>query len=264
MQERRLRSTSRCRDSDICNCSKSGERFCIYTDGHAVARGSANRSFLGSLAQICASFYHIEPTPEGGIEQLCLSAACGGLPCPRKTVVCVARLRAASDADATVHQPPTERWCSPPAEDIYCARYSNCFKGSSEANLHAERFLISDAALLEAIDHLPRAGGTLTLYLTYQPCHHSGGHKRQGMGSHGTSCTAALLKHMRTHLTPRNVRLAIRVAYLYRAHWEDHLIDAKYRPYAAAAAASPRTRALICHACRHAAPRRCALLRSIG
>ena len=50
-------------------------------------------SLLGSVEQFCASFFHIEPTPEGGIPEMCLSAALGGLPCPRKTVVCVARLQ---------------------------------------------------------------------------------------------------------------------------------------------------------------------------
>ena len=59
--------------------------------------------------------------------------------------------------------------------------------------------------------------GQLLLYLIYQPCHHSGGHKRQGMGQHGTSCTTLLLRHRRKVLMPRQVGLSLRLAYLYRA-----------------------------------------------
>ena len=61
--------------------------------------------------------------------------------------------------------------------------------------MHAEKFLLSDPKLSAALNGMPQAGGRLILYLTYQPCHHSGGHKKRGMGEHGTSCTELLVGH---------------------------------------------------------------------
>jgi hypothetical protein len=115
------------------------------------------------------------------------------------------------------------------------ARYSNCWQGRSEANVHAERFLLHDERLRKAIAALPDSGGTLVLYLTYQPCHHSGGHRRRGMGEHGTSCTTLLLDYLREELSPRNVRMEVRIAYLYRAHWSAGAYDPKYEPAVMAA-----------------------------
>ena len=195
-------------DPAACACDKKGDaRYCIYINGHSFAKGGSgggggSQSLLGTSAQFCASFFHIEPTAEGGIDELCLSAACGGLPCPRKSVVCVLRLQ------------DTAR-----GEDVFVARYSNCWQGGSEANVHAERFLLSDARLRDALEALPPSGGQLLLYLTYQPCHHSGGHRRSGMGEHTTSCTTLLLDHLRNVLAPRHVSLHVKIAYIYRAHW---------------------------------------------
>ena len=119
---------------------------------------------IGSVGQLCGSFFHIEATPEDGIPQLCLSAELGGPVCARKTVCCVARVQAGA-ADGT--------WV-----DKYVGRYFNCWQGNSQANLHAEHFLLQDAGLAAAVGALDDGQGRLLLYLTYQPCHHSGGHRR--------------------------------------------------------------------------------------
>ena len=207
-----------------CGCARSGNIKSIYSDKHSVCRQAlgSNARIIGTGDQFCASFFHIEPTPEGGIEEVCLSAACGGTTCPRKTVVGVARLHALDhDGNAT--------------EELYVARYSNCWKGSSEANVHAEVFLLSDASLSRALESLPESGGRLTFYLTYQPCHHSGGHSKGNLGKHTTSCTELLCDHVRDVLTPRRVHLDLRIAYIYRAHWETGAYDPKYAPAVQAA-----------------------------
>jgi len=264
-------------------------------DGHTVVPESG-RSLLGTTAQFCSSFYHIEPTPEGDIPERCLSVATGGPPCPRKTVVCVARLQTqprrsgqdqavaapsatdtsavhglaastaalslsgaarqtaactaatASSADASAPAASDARW-----SDLYIARYSNCWRGSSESNVHAEQFLLQDEDLRTAIAALASAatpgtigggdggdsggdgggGGRrhrLLLYLTYQPCHHSGGHSRRLLGEHSTSCTLLLCAFVREVLHPAGVDLDLRVAYTYRAHWEEGGYDSKYAP----------------------------------
>ena len=75
-------------------------------------------------------------------------------------------------------------------------RYANCFRGNSEFNVHAEEFLLEDQALITALDGLegvehpkvlttaagPAAelAAELTLFMTYQPCHHSGGNVPRG------------------------------------------------------------------------------------
>ncbi|EOD31111.1 hypothetical protein EMIHUDRAFT_434394 [Emiliania huxleyi CCMP1516] len=248
-----------------CACGRAGAQMSIYpsADGHTVVPESG-RSLLGTTAQFCSSFYHIEPTPEGDIPERCLSVAAGGPPCPRKTVICVARLQtqprrsgqdqavaapsatdtsavhglaastatlslsgaarqtaactaaAASSADASAPAAADARW-----SDLYIARYSNCWRGSSESNVHAEQFLLQDEDLRSAIAALASAatpgtiggdggdsggdgggGGRrhrhrLLLYLTYQPCHHSGGHSRRLLGEHSTSCTSLLCAFVR-------------------------------------------------------------------
>ena len=245
-----------------CGCGRNGTRFCIYSDGHALASKSPSESeVLGGFPQFCASFFHIEPTPEAGVGELCLGAACGELACPRKTVVGVARLQQQLEPIGTE---------IPGWKDVYTARYFNCWQGGSEANLHAETFLLKDKGLQAAMAALPLqeagvdgadgahgradatkgaadaapAGGSATvapvrgrllLYLTYQPCHHSGGHKKRGMGEHGTSCTELLLRHVADVLRPARVQLVIRLPYLYRAHWETGGYDRKYAPAVLAA-----------------------------
>ena len=154
------------------------------------------------MSQFCAAFYHIEPTPEDGIDEVCLSRECGGPSCPRKTVVCVARVQQTADG----------AWV-----DTFVSRYFNCWQGASETNLHAEHFLLADQDLAAAVSRLPEGAGRLLIYLTYQPCHHSGGHRRQGMGAHSLSCTNLLLSYMREQLAPRRLGLALRIAYLCAA-----------------------------------------------
>lgn len=221
-----------------CNCGRSNKQ--IYSDDHIFTGSNMTSTLLGTAAQFCASFYHVEPTPEGGIDELCLCVAQGGRPCPRKTVVAVARLQSTGSSP----------------EDLYVARYSNCFKGSSESNVHAERFMLSDPGLARALKDSAVAtssggsssggdgnpGGSrhnlptrLLLYLTYQPCHHSGGHNRRGMGEHGTSCTELLCAYVHDVLAPLGIRLELRIAYLYRAHWETGAYDPKYAPAVQAA-----------------------------
>ena len=52
----------------------------------------------------------------------------------------------------------------------------------------------------------------------------------EAMGEHGTSCTELLAAHLREALRPAKVVLELRVAYLYRAHWQAGAYDPKYEP----------------------------------
>lgn len=198
-----------------------------YGEPHAVAlrRGAdgATPALLGSAGDFCAAFFHVETCPEAGTACACLRGEGSRDECERKSVACVARLDVASTgADAL---PP-----------LYVARYTNCYRGSTHDNVHAEQFALRDTALRATLDE-PRAhGGTLTLFLTYQPCHHSSGHDRRHK-EHGTSCTRALIEFATTVLAPRAIELDVRVPNLYRAHWSHFESQADRETYV------PRARA---------------------
>ena len=89
--------------------------------------------------------------------------------------------------------------------------------------MHAERIMIADSDCLQAV-RSSDAARTMTLYLTYQPCHFSGGHQRP---SH-ISCTQELIRYKRNELQAHNVTLEVKIAYIYRAFWDLDKSDVKY------------------------------------
>lgn len=163
--------------ADGCNCKTAP-----HIGGAGILR----------TRQFCAGFFHVEPSVEANARQVCL---CYG-PCYRKTVTCVARLRRCG-------------------RDALVRIYSNCHRAAGPA-LHAENFVVLDAVLREQIRSCGE-GDSLMLYLTYQPCHFSGGHDR----ARDTSCTETLVRFQAEVLSPYGVQLVIKVCYLYRAHWLD-------------------------------------------
>jgi len=200
------------------------QRYQLFPGGpHALSLDRATecsaQSLLGGVDQFCAAFYHIEPTAEADEPELCLGAAAGCEPCPRKTVCCVARLLGGG------------------GEELHVGRYVNCFRGHGTTNLHAEHFLTRDPVLERAVQSLSEGGGggRLVLYLTYQPCHNSGGHDEATMGAEYTSCTQLLLRYHEALLAPRAIELHIKVAYVYRAHWREGLFPPKYASVVASA-----------------------------
>lgn len=92
-------------------------------------------------------------------------------------------------------------------------RYTNCFQGHTSINQHAEEFLITD----DRLNLQPKAH--LTLYVTYQPCHYSGGGRK--MRTHPRSCTNRLISWYETKLAPLKITLTIKPCDIYRAHWTD-------------------------------------------
>ncbi|KAL1526477.1 hypothetical protein AB1Y20_015187 [Prymnesium parvum] len=199
-----------------CRCSPNSG---VFAAAHAQPLRAAE-PLLGGVAQFCAAFYHIEPTAEAGLAELCLARRQGLGACARKSVACVARLQRRAEGGA---------W-----EDVYTCRYSNCFRGGSRSNVHSEAFLAEDGAMERAVRGLAARGGRLVLYLTYQPCHHSGGHSSGTMGR-TTSCTRLLMRYAERLLAPHDVSLHVRVPYIYRAHWQPGLFPPKYEPVVASA-----------------------------
>ena len=162
-------------------------------------------------------------------------------------------------------------------EPLYVARYANCFRGNTDANVHAEEFLLTDAAFLGVVANL--AGGEddagtgevcveaasgevegeqagdgedglgeheterkqtqtrtptrkpgavrLLLYMTYQPCHHSGGRVPRNamakavyveqMPEHSITCSERLRDWHLAVLQPKGVQLSLILADVYKA-----------------------------------------------
>ena len=272
-------------DQSRCLCRKR-DLMCIYpphtnpkrkSDPHterlaevATARAPAappatkrgdERSLLGSLSRFCRAFYHAKqweadvflclqcpPAADGRTLEPPTSSTDGAAMCGKVQVTIVCRLLASR------------------GEELYVARYANCFQGGSETNVHAEEFVMRDAVLRR---HLAKAGAatggaptsaaggaadcgvacaapasdapsstrrTLQLYMTYQPCHHSGGRvpederkgkrvaSRRANQGHPTSCSERLAAWCRAELAPRQVDLELIVADLYKVMWTEHLM----------------------------------------
>lgn len=93
-----------------------------------------------------------------------------------------------------------------------CRLYQNVFCGSTTTNIHAEECMQYDF-----FQQFPDAAtDTVTLYLTYQPCHFCGGH--QNMTSHNKSCTHLLLQLLERQ---PQLRLDIVCSNIYRAHYSE-------------------------------------------
>lgn len=234
-----------------CLCAARMSGFTTYPPPHRLphqagsgapqSRRGGQRSLLGGLEQFCRAFYHANQW-EAGV-RLCLACAVdlkglalelpearaghsgGGKNALRAGRGGGARGRdegACSKAQVTV----VARLQSAVGDDVYVARYANCFRGASERNVHAEEFFMSDAAALEAL----RSGAVARcrLYMSYQPCHHSGGrlpddrHRQLQLASrranqgHPTSCTERLLSFVEAEMRGRGIALDLVVADLYK------------------------------------------------
>lgn len=108
-------------------------------------------------------------------------------------------------------------------DTIFLRKYQNEFRGHTEENLHVEDIMIADETLSEVLEDDPRGKKIVTLYISYQPCHHSGGYVKL-KGLHKKSCTEVLMKWFSK--LPNTVKVVIKCCGIYRAHWED---DAYYK-----------------------------------
>jgi hypothetical protein len=144
-----------------------------------------------SITDFCDEFLHIDETPEANVPEFCIKCEKACDRCKRKSVTCVAILE---KDEKTIYQ------------SIYKNRPAN-----TRNAIHAEVFMIYDEELRKKLDF----NQTLTLYLTFQPCHFSGGHYKAKQNS----CTEALLQFQDKILKPLDINLCIKFSYMYRAHW---------------------------------------------
>ena len=162
--------------------------FQIYPreDGHITEINVLNNKNLGSRAQLCAAFYHVCNSP-------CLDVNCIVENQPRKVVALVKFEDASGDL-------------------VYQARYTNCYVNKN----HAENFFDCDirhGVLTDKVENILNHDGTITLYLTYQPCNKS-------TVSRGTrpnqSCCDILKSIYFDILQPKGIRLRIKITHALR------------------------------------------------
>ena len=155
-----------------------------------------NENINLKIENLCDEFFHIEAIPEVNMKETCTECN----KCRRKSVTCVLRL------------------CNSTDECIYDKIYKNKSTDKERFAIHAESFIVSDTQLRKKLS----SNQKLHLYLTYQPCHFSGGHFRV----RNISCTELLIQFYEKVLQPFGIQVTIHFSYLYRAHWEQ--ISPKY------------------------------------
>lgn len=153
---------------------------------------------LPSVQHLCSAFVHCTKCFEWKNNTVCCAKGC-----VRSVVVVIATLVDLDDDKKVM--------------DV--VRYTNCFRGGSSGNVHAENFMVTDPLLLKKISS-NKNRKLLTMYTTYQPCHHSGG-TNKALVSHATSCTERIIDFAKRILLPNNCRIDICCAGIYRAHWND-------------------------------------------
>lgn len=150
-----------------------------------------------NVSSFCNAYLHIESTPEANLKEFCF---CSLKKCQRKTVTCTVRLQD--------HQ----------ENDIIVKYFTNAYDREKKMMIHAEEIAMNDKDVLLYVPHCKN----ITFYLTYNPCHFSGGHN----GSCNTkSCTLSLLKFQKKFA---KCHFEIVIAYTYRAHWMTQKCDCKF------------------------------------
>ena len=160
-----------------------------------------------SLEEFCQGYFHVDRCYEWQQKTLCLFKNPGSVQCSRHGVRALVHLNAGD-------------------ETLFLKQYTNISQGWTEKNIHVEEQFCSDPRLEQILDSSLQATDvqvTMTVYMTYQPCHQSGG-GRNLQRLHRKSCTNVLLNFLDRvtgkQLTP-NFRLRLKLFGLYRVHWEN-------------------------------------------
>ena len=181
--------------------------------GHIIQR-QGQQPILGTVGQFCAAFYHVHEWGDPH-HYCCLDIN-----------NCLIGIRTNNENNLRL-QPKqvigVVKFEDNQGNTLYEARYSNC----EPKQMHAEDFFSYDVqnGVLAAKIAENNNGGTITLYLTYQPCNKS----VSLVGTKGTppnkSCCETLVQIYNIILRPRNISLHIKATHLYR--FEPAIMDHK-------------------------------------
>jgi hypothetical protein len=199
-------------DGNKCN----GECYPIYPaqDGHIKQR-AGNEKILGSKGQFCAAFYHVHQWRDKQED-----------PIPSRKHSCLDNKKCIVTMEA---KKPGNTWYVQNKKVVavvkfedtngkiqYQARYTNCYKKSEQK--HAEDFFkedIENGVLAGIVQDNPN--GTITLYLTYQPCNKStsiGGTPNSPAEKSCCETLKTIFNEIRKR--PKNIRLCVKATNLCR------------------------------------------------
>ena len=181
-------------------CKECDPSFCTYST-HVQHATKENPLLLEEPDQFCESLFHIFPAPEFGLETHgCISGETKDN-CRPQCLVLIAQFISESSS--------------------FLGRYTNCRRQ------HAEQFMIHDPILLNILKTETSFHGNLTLFMKYQPCHHSSGNARIHPEGYlfknqcdSRSCTELIITFFKEKLEPIGVSLTIKCASIYKANWE--------------------------------------------
>ncbi len=187
-----VRASNSKHESTCRNCDPT---FCTY-GSHVLHASETNQCILEEPAQFCEALFHMFPCREFGLETHgCINGETKDN-CRPQSLVLIAQLN-----DLT-------------------ARYTNCRRQ------HAEQFMINDPVMTTRIQSA-KPGDILTMYMKFQPCHHSSGNARVHPEGYlfknkcdTRSCTELVKEFFLKELKPRGIALVIKCASIYKANWE--------------------------------------------
>jgi hypothetical protein len=190
----------------------------IYAN-HEHTKQRVRERILGSRVQFCAAFYHVHKWNRHR-KRFCLA--------PEGEDNCIIAIRASSENNWKL-QPKTvvamvkyEKVVNGNSSILYEAKYTNC---QSEKK-HAEDFFKEDVELEEGdfasvIRNHP--GGTITMYLTLQPCNWSTTINPEGtkVTRSNHSCCETLRKIFIKHLKESGGKLCVKPTHLCRLEFKE-------------------------------------------
>ena len=186
------------------NCNGQCSEIYPAQDGHIKQR-AGNEKILESNGQFCAAFYHVHEWnfEWGNREHYCLDET-----------NCIIAQRATNENNWRVQAKTVVavvKFQDENGEILYEARYKNC----APQKKHAEDFFKEDienqnGALRKKVKANPK--GTITLYLTYQPCHMSTSIEGTANTPDDKSCCKTLKTIFEDILQPKNIRLCVKAA----------------------------------------------------
>ena len=168
---------------------------CMCTDDgiHKLSLDEGKGNIFHHPDHFCEAMFHCTKSYEWNFPFLCVNTS----KCYRTVIYSIAKLEQKGEKD-------------------YIARYKNCYRGSTDKNVHAEEFMIPD------LKRKIKGPGKLMVYLTLQPCHNSGGH-REVATHNGKNCTDLMIAFAREY---PNLEITIKCSNIYRANWSD---DSKFK-----------------------------------
>lgn len=154
---------------------------------------------ITDIQEFCGGYFHVDECLEWKVEDTCLLEPGE---CTRRVVKGIVKVE---DEDENI---------------LFVKKYSNEFRGHTEANLHVEDIMTTDPELNKLIKESDKFL-IITLYIGYQPCHNSsGGRNMSKTHFHVKSCTNVVLNWYKS-LPMNRIIFNIKCCGIYRAHWTE-------------------------------------------